>query len=583
MQTSKKRILLYLWSYRWYLLCAVVQIFLIGGLQLLKPWPFKFIIDNVINEKPLSFKVMAGISQPNLLLIFCLTLFLIYLSSAILTFLNKYTTLYVGKEMVKVLREELYHHLQKLSLSFHGRLSKGDLLYRVTTDADEIQSLIINGFLPMLSALILVVSMFMVLFHLDAHLSLIVLSVGPVLLICLVPINKWISSAAGYSRYQASKVYALIQSAMSNMHVIQAFTQEEQEYQRFASANQGSLSANFNLYLFQSFYGGVSTAVLGLWASLIIWVGARHVLSGLLSVGELVVFFSYLAFLLISLHQVNESWGTIQGSRVGVARAFELLKVENDLQDGTQVFAPSDTRVEIAFCGVSFHYLCDQPVLRDINLKIQPGEKVAIVGSTGAGKSTLVSLLPRFYDPQIGQVTIDGVDIREYQLKSLRHQISMVLQPPLVFPLTIRENIAYGRPQATLNEIIRAAKVAHLHDFITKLPNQYETKVEEQGFNLSEGQKQRLTIARAVLRNSPILILDEPTSAMDAETEASVVESLNNLMKGKTVLMIAHRFSTIRKADQIVVMENGQIIEQGNFEQLMSLQGVFNSLYQTQT
>jgi ATP-binding cassette subfamily B protein/subfamily B ATP-binding cassette protein MsbA len=261
---------------------------------------------------------------------------------------------------------------------------------------------------------------------------------------------------------------------------------------------------------------------------------------------------------------------------------FEILEVEQDLKDGLRVFPPAGARGEVAWSEVCFEYFPKQPVLKQINICVPPGEKVAIVGATGAGKSTLVSLLPRFYDPQFGQVTIDGVDIREFQLKSLRNQIAMVLQPPLVFPIALRENIAYGRPEATLEEVISAAQLARIHDYIMQLPEGYDTVVGEQGTTLSEGQRQRLTIARAILRDAPILILDEPTSSLDTETEALLMEGLEKLMAGKTTFIIAHRLSTVRRADRIVVIGDGQIVEQGSFAELMRNGSAFAALYRTQ-
>jgi ATP-binding cassette subfamily B protein/subfamily B ATP-binding cassette protein MsbA len=322
--------------------------------------------------------------------------------------------------------------------------------------------------------------------------------------------------------------------------------------------------------------------VIALGTALVVWVGARHVLSGILTVGEMVVFTSYLASLYGPINSILQAYGLIQGAKAGVQRVFEILEVERDLKEGPRVFPVAGARGEVAFNEVSFQYLPDQPVLKQIDLRVRPGEKVAIVGPTGAGKSTLVSLLPRFYDPQAGRVTIDGVDVRELQLKSLRRQIAMVLQPPLVFPFTMRENIAYGRPEATLEEVVSAARLACIHDFIVQLPQGYDTVVGEQGATLSEGEKQRLTIARAILRGAPILILDEPTSSVDAETEALIMAGLERLMAGRTTFIIAHRLSTVRRADLIVVLRAGRIVEQGSFAELIHRQGPFASLYRTQ-
>lgn len=582
MVVPRHKVLAYLWPYRWQFLWALTQVFLISGCELMKPWPFKVIIDNVLSNNPLPWQFVASMSPKALLLCSCVGIVLTYLLSASFTLLNSYTNVQVGQRVVNDLRGDLYSHLQRLSLAFHGRWPTGDLLYRITADTYAIQTLSTSGFLPILSALVLVVGMFIILLRLDAVLTLLALSVCPALLILLSPLNVRITSAATDARRQESAVYSLVQRAMSAMRVIQAFTKEEEEYRKFMAASQGSLAANLRFYVLQTFYGGVSSVVIGLWGALVMWVGASHVLEGSLTVGELIVFISYLAFLFLSLNKISETWGLIQGAKVGVGRVFEILEMEHEIKEGLRVFPPNGAKGDVSWTAVSFQYLPSQPVLTQINLCVPAGKRVAIVGSTGAGKSTLVSLLPRFYDPQSGRVTIDGVDIREFQLKSLRSQIAMVLQPPLVFPITMRENIAYGCPEATLEEIICAAQLACIHDFIAQLPQGYDTVVGEQGATLSEGQKQRLTIACAILRSAPILILDEPTSAMDTETEALLMEGIERLMAGKTTFIIAHRLSTVRQADLIVVLRAGEIVEQGTFAELMRQQGTFASLYLTQ-
>jgi ATP-binding cassette subfamily B protein/subfamily B ATP-binding cassette protein MsbA len=314
----------------------------------------------------------------------------------------------------------------------------------------------------------------------------------------------------------------------------------------------------------------------------VVWVGARHVLSGVLTIGEIVVFTSYLASLYGPINSISQTWGLIQGARVGVRRVFEILEKEKGLEDGTRTFAAAGAQGEVSFEDVSFHYLPEQPVLKQVRLHVRKGQTIAIVGPTGAGKSTLLSLLPRFYDPQAGRVKIDGLDVREFTLKGLRRQISMVLQPPLVFPITFAENIAYGRPEAGRDEIVEAARLARIHDHIERLPQGYGTLVGEMGATLSEGERQRLTIARAILRNAPILILDEPTSSVDAETEALIMEGLKSLTAGRTTFIIAHRLSTVRQADRIVVLREGRVVEEGTFTELMGKEGPFALLYRTQ-
>jgi ATP-binding cassette subfamily B protein/subfamily B ATP-binding cassette protein MsbA len=322
--------------------------------------------------------------------------------------------------------------------------------------------------------------------------------------------------------------------------------------------------------------------VIALGTALVIWVGARHVMAGTLTVGGLVVFTAYLTSLYGAIDSMSQAYGSIQGAKVSLQRVFEIMEEKTDFTAGSKVFPGTGAKGEIAWSGVSFNYLADQPVLKQIDLHVCPGQKVAIVGHTGAGKSTLLSLLPRFYDPGSGRVTIDGVDVREFDLKSLRRQIAMVLQPPLVFPLTIRENLTYGRPTASEDEIVNAARLARIHDRIMNFPNGYETLVGEQGATLSEGEKQRLTIARAILFNAPILILDEPTSSVDAETEALIMEGLRELTSGRTTFIIAHRLSTVRQADLIVVLRSGRISERGTFDTLMRGQGDFVRLYRAQ-
>jgi ATP-binding cassette, subfamily B, bacterial len=305
------------------------------------------------------------------------------------------------------------------------------------------------------------------------------------------------------------------------------------------------------------------------------------VLSGSLSLGQLIVFIAYLAQLYVPVNQITQSWGLIAGARIGAIRCFEILDTEPDLADGTREFPPTGARGAVEWRGVSFRYRPEMPVLREVNLAVAAGTKVAVVGATGAGKSTLLGLLPRFFDPTGGAVLIDGVDLRQYRLKSLRRQIAMVLQPPLVFPISVRDNIAYGRPEATDAEIEEAARFARIHDLVMSLPQGYATVLGDNAA-LSEGEKQRLTIARAILRDAPILVLDEPTSALDVETEALVMEGVARLTRGRTTFIIAHRLSTVRSADLILVLRDGVIVEQGGFAELMRRGGHFAELYNTQ-
>ena len=577
-----RRIFSYLWPYRYPFLGALGQVFLISSFELAKPWPLKIVIDNVLGGKPLALKFASSWPSELLLVVACAALVSVYILLGGLTVINNFATIRIGQRMVNDLRSDLYMHLQRLSLAFHSRHQVGDLLYRVTADTYAIQTLTMNGLFPIVSALILLVGMFFIMVRLDWQLTLMALSVCPVLFLSISLMGSRISSAATHARERESAVYSLVQRAMSSIRVIQAFTKEEEEHRSFMAASHQSLAASLRLYTLQTLYSGVINIVIAVGTAVVVWVGARHVLSGVLTIGEIVVFTSYLASLYGPINSISQTWGLIQGARVGVRRVFEILEKEKGLEDGTRTFAAAGAQGEVSFEDVSFHYLPEQPVLKQVRLHVRKGQTIAIVGPTGAGKSTLLSLLPRFYDPQAGRVKIDGLDIREFTLKGLRRQISMVLQPPLVFPITFAENIAYGRPEAGRDEIVEAARLARIHDHIERLPQGYGTLVGEMGATLSEGERQRLTIARAILRNAPILILDEPTSSVDAETEALIMEGLKSLTAGRTTFIIAHRLSTVRQADRIVVLREGRVVEEGTFTELMGKEGPFALLYRTQ-
>ncbi|MCS6926950.1 MAG: ABC transporter ATP-binding protein/permease [Candidatus Binatia bacterium] len=578
----RRQVIAALWPYRVAFLVALVQVGFIAAAELLKPWPLKVIIDHVLGGQPLSWFGGSDWSRELLLLVACSGLVVIYLVLGALNVWNNYTTIRIGQSMVNDLRGTLYDHLQRLSLAFHNRRHVGDLLYRVTADTYAIQTLTMNGVFPILTSLVLLVGMTIVMLRLDWVLTLLALAVCPVLFGTITAMSGRINAAATVARERESAIYSLVQRTMAAIRVIQAFTKEEEEQRRFLSASRASLAANLRLYVLQTCYAGIVNVVIAIGTAAVVWVGARHVMSGTLSVGELVVFTAYLASLYGPINTISQTLGLIEGAKAGLARVHEILAVERDLPEGQRVLERAHLRGEITFEQVTFGYTPDRPVLHTVNLRVAPGQTVAIVGPTGAGKSTLVSLLPRFYDPQAGRILLDGTDLREFTLASLRRQIAMVLQPPLVFPLSIKENIAYGRPAASMEAIEQAARLARIHETIMRLPHGYDTVVGEQGATLSEGERQRLTIARAILRDAPILILDEPTSSVDAETEALIMEGLEQLMAGRTTFIIAHRLSTVRRADVILVLRGGQIVEQGTFAELLRRQGAFAALYHTQ-
>ncbi|HEX4193186.1 MAG TPA: ABC transporter ATP-binding protein [Stellaceae bacterium] len=575
------KLLPYLRPYKWRVLWAFIQIFLVAGFELLKPWPLQLVIDDVLGGNKTGFPFLSQLAPLDLLLAAAIGLVVINLGSAGLTWLHNVTTIAVGQGMVNDLRGALYAHLQRLSLAFHSRQKVGDLMYRITADSFAVQTVIMNGLLPIISAVVLLAGMLIVMIPLDPLLTLVSLIVVPALFVLIAIFNKKIIAVATEVRDRDSYVYTLVHWAMSSIKVVQAFTKEEEEYRRFMSASRASLDATLRLYSWQTIYSGMVGSLTAAGTALVIYVGARSVMTHTLTIGQLIVFISYLAQLYNPVNQITQSWGLIAGARIGARRSFEVLDTEPDLKDGSRNFPNAGARGAVEWRDIHFRYRDEMPVLDGISVSVKPGMKVALVGPTGAGKSTLMGLLPRFFDPSDGAVFIDGINVRDYKLNALRQQISMVLQPPLVFPMSVRDNIAYGRPDASDAEIESAARLARIDGLINSLPQRYDTVLGDNA-TLSEGEKQRLTIARAILRNAPILILDEPTSALDVETEAMVMEGINRLTQGRTTFIIAHRLSTVRSADVILVLRNGTIAESGSFDELMRRGGVFAGLYNTQ-
>jgi ATP-binding cassette subfamily B protein len=561
---------------------AVVQVVLIGVLELAKPWPLKVVVDDVLGGHALDVPGAGPVAGTPLLVLACLALVAVYALLGVLSVTSNYTTIGVGQRLVDDFRSELYAHLQRQSLTFHSRRQVGDLLYRLTSDTFAIQTLTMNGLFPVLTSVVLLGGMLAVMLRLDWVLTAIALAVVPALAGAIVAMGRRITALATESRVKESALWGVAQRAMGAIRVIQAFTTEEDEHRRFVTSSRESLAATLRLYTFQTGYSASVNVVVAAGTAAVLYVGARHVLAGTLGVGDVLVFTSYLASLYAPINGLTQSWGLIQGARVGAERVFEILDTAPELRDGERDLARGDVHGAVTFEDVVFAYEPGRPVLRGVDLHVRAGELVAIVGATGAGKTTLVSLVPRFHDPSAGRVLLDGIDVRELRLRALRRQIAMVLQPALVFPTTLRDNIAYGRPDATDAAVREAARLAQLDDFLARLPAGLDTAVGEAGATLSAGEQLRVTIARALLRDAPILILDEPTSALDATTEARVMQGLERLMAGRTTFVIAHRLSTVRRADTIVVLHDGRIVERGGFAELVARGGHFAALHRTQ-
>jgi len=402
-------------------------------------------------------------------------------------------------------------------------------------------------------------------------------------LILIAAISRPIDRLASRARIKESRVYDVAHRALSAIQVVQAFTSETEAHREFVETSRESLGENLKLYTFQTIYSGAVNVLLAVGTAIVIYVGARHALAGKISVGDLVVFTTYLASLYGPINQMFQTYGMVQSAKAGMRRCLELLEHQPEIRDRPGARTLGRARGEIEFDNVVFGYDGNAPVLRGISFKAAAGETIAIVGPTGAGKTTMASLLARFYEPQHGRILIDGQDVSELTLKSLRGNISIVLQPPLVLTESVRSNIALGKPGASIDEIERAARLARLEPVLDKLPKRLDEIVGQGGHSLSQGEAQRVTIARAMVKDAPILIMDEPTSALDAETEAMVLAAVQESMRGRTTLVIAHRLSTIQNADRILVLRDGVIEEQGNFAELVTRGGFFSQLYNLQS
>jgi ATP-binding cassette subfamily B protein/subfamily B ATP-binding cassette protein MsbA len=561
---------------------AVAQVLLIGFLELAKPWPLKVVVDDVLGDGTLGWPAFDALSRPGMLAVACATLVAVYALLGTLSVTSNYATISIGQRMVNDFRADLYAHLQRLSLAFHSRREVGDLLFRLTADTLAIQTLTMNGFFPILTSFVLLGGMVVVMLRVDVMMTLVALAIVPVLFGAIVVMSSRINRLATEARVRESALWSVAQRTIGAIRVIQAFTTEQAEHRRFVDTSSASLDANLRLYTFQTIYSAFVNVLIAAGTAGVLWFGATHVMAGVLTIGDVLVFTSYLASLYAPINSLTQTWGLIQGARVGAERVFEILDTAPDLVDGTRELVAADVRGQIAFEDVEFGYDASRAVLKGVGFTVAPGSLVAIVGATGAGKTTLVSLIPRFYDVRAGRVLLDGVDVREYRLRSLRTQVGMVLQPPLVFPTSLRENISYGRPESSPAEVERAAALAQLDGFVARLPEGLDTVVGEGGATLSSGEQLRVTIARAILRDARILILDEPTAALDVETEARVMAGLENLMTGRTTFVIAHRLSTVRRADVVLVLDQGQIVESGSFAELVQRGGHFARLYRTQ-
>jgi subfamily B ATP-binding cassette protein MsbA len=556
--------------------------------DLLDPWPLKIIIDNVLRPgtlPPWLSRIVTGLfgQDAHAVLIFAVaSVAVIAVVGAVSAYFEKYLTTSVSQWIGHDLRTTLYHHIQRLSLEEHDKTRTGDLITRVTSDIEVIQDFINSALLGMLVNVMTIVGMISVMLALNWRFTLIALSVVPVLFLVVFTYTRRIKKASRAVRKKEGELLSIVQEVLTSIRVVKAFAREDYEEERFAKESLANVEAGLEARSLKSRLSPIVEVIVAAGTCLVLWYGARLALAGALSVGELIVFLAYLGKMYKPMRDLSKMTDTVSKAMVGYERIQEVLKIESQVRDVPGARRAPKFTGRIEFDNVSFGYGPDKPIVTNVSLKIEPGQVAAFVGPSGAGKTTIVSLIPRFYDPDSGRVVIEGEDIRKYQIKSLRDQMSFVLQDTLLFRTTIWENIAYGKPGASPAEIKRAAELANASEFIDAMPEGYDTMVGERGVSLSGGQRQRIAIARAVIRDTPILILDEPTSGLDAASELAVMEALQRLMKGRTSVVIAHHLGTIRQADVIFVINDCALAEQGTHDELMARKGVYAELHALQ-
>ncbi|HWH58174.1 MAG TPA: ABC transporter ATP-binding protein [Terriglobales bacterium] len=556
--------------------------------NLLQPWPLKIVLDDVLRSRQSHAWAMnlihrlVGTDKIAVLEFACVAVLGIAVLDAVCTFGEKYLTTSVAQWVSYDLRLAIYAHIQRLSLAFHDQKRTGDLISRVTADIDSIQSFIMNGLLGVLINAMTLIGMIAVMFWLNWKFTLIALSVVPALFAMVYIYTRKIKKASRQVRKKEGEITSVVEEVLSSIRVVKAFAREDFEVHRLEKESLEAVEISLHARSLKAKLTPLVDIVVAIGTGLVLWFGSRLVMGNVLSAGELVVFILYLGKMYKPMQEISKMTDTYSKAAVGYERIQEILQTDVEVRDLARARKAPRFKGDIEFDNVSFSYAEGSPVLKNVSLEMKAGQVSAIVGPTGAGKTSIISLIPRFYDPEEGAITIDGSDVRQFQQRSLRQQMSFVLQETILFRAPVWQNIAYGRPGCSRQEIVRAAELANASEFIEKLPEGYDTVLGERGMTLSGGQRQRIAIARAVIRNTPILILDEPTSGLDSASEKLVFEAMDRLMEGRTVVVIAHRLSTIQRADVIFVVKDGAVVERGKHEELMKLNGLYAELHNIQ-
>lgn len=588
--TIYARALRYFRPFFWPTLGGVLLTFAGIGFNLLKPWPLKYIVDGVLDQTKGTAEARAFVEQwfgaghpAGAILGLAVAMVVISILAGLVNLASNYLFIRVGLRALLKLRTDLYTALQALPLKFHDARRSADSSFRVAYDSQSIQTIYNKGFATILSSLVMLVSALVIMFQMSWPLTLASLAILPFIVLAIRHYAERVRSQSTTIQERESALLTLAQEGLSQIRMVHAFGREAFEIRQFRRRAAQSLEANMRLNMTSVSSALVVTTLMAIGTALMYYVGSLEVLKpgSSFTLGDLMVFSAYLMMLYQPLEQLTYTAWALEGATAGASRCFEVLDRDNDVPDAPDAKVLREAGGRIGFSGVSFGYSPERTILKDISFVVEPGQTVAIVGGTGTGKSTLLSLVPRFYDPTAGTVSLDGHDLRSVTKKSLRLHIGMVLQDTLLFSTTIRENIAYGRPGATNEQILEAARRAQAYDFIMQMPEGFDSPVGERGGHLSVGQRQRIGIARAFLKDAPILLLDEPTSALDPTTEQAIMGTIGELMVGRTTLIVTHRLATVHGIGRIIVIQEGRMVEDGTGPDLVARGGVYAALYKS--
>jgi ATP-binding cassette, subfamily B, bacterial len=578
-----RRIGPYLRPHKRLAICSLALMAASALMALLAPWPLAILLDTVLGEKPLPSLLgfLDGLSTYELLAFAVVSGLVITALEHGLAVYDNYVNTKLDQSMVLELRSDMFRHAQRLSMAYHDSKQMGKLMFQINTQASAVGAVTV-AIPPLLQSVLTLVGMFVVIERIEPTLALLSLTVVPFVYL----------SAGYYTRYIEPRVYhvrklegdslTIVHEAMSMLRVIVAFGRERHEYGRFRAQGEEAVQARVHLTVRQTIFTLAVTMITAIGTALVLGFGAHHVLQKDMSAGELVVVMGYIGSMYKPLEQISTTFSSLQQAFISLRSAFDLLETEPEIEEKQDALVLERVRGAVAFEHVDFAYRGRHGTLKDVTFEVAPGQCVAIVGPTGAGKSTLLSLLTRFYDPRSGRVLLDGHDVRDLRLQALRSHVSVVLQEPLLFGGSIRENIRYGRLEASDEEVEAAGRAAHTNESMSALPKGYDTLLGERGALLSGGERQRLSVARAFLKDAPVLILDEPTSSIDSKTEAVILDALARLIRGRTTFVVAHRLSTIRDADLILAVDGGRVVEQGTHAELLARGGLYAELHAAQ-